>query len=64
MMLFDSLENKKADHEKFLNNGKVDIEKVRKVLNRAAVVNLKNPGVITDAQVRKKRTIDKKSLLW
>ena len=40
-LLFDSLENEKSAPENFSKNGQVDIDKVRKVLNRVAVVNLK-----------------------
>lgn len=40
-LLFDGLENEKTNPEKFMKDGKVDVEKVRKVLNRVAVINLK-----------------------
>ena len=40
-LMCDVLENEKADPSKFMKNGQVDIETVRKVLNRVAVVNLK-----------------------
>lgn len=40
-MLFDSFENETVNPEKYLKGGKVDVEKVRKILNRVAVVNMK-----------------------
>ena len=40
-LLFDILENEEADPNKFMSDGKVNVEKVRKVLNRVAVMNLK-----------------------
>ena len=40
-ILFDTFETGTADAEKFLKNGAVDIDVVRKVLSRVALVNLK-----------------------
>ena len=40
-LLFDILENEEVDPNKFMSDGKVNVEKVRKVLNRVAVMNLK-----------------------
>lgn len=40
-LLFDILENDECDPEKYMDNGTICIEKVRQVLHRVAVVNLK-----------------------
>lgn len=40
-MLFDIIETGETTSEKYLKNGKVDIEKVRTILNNVALINLK-----------------------